>query len=85
MYPPRRQVFRSEMNGRFMVTVLPEHGNTDLWGCYASGATAAEAEEKALKWTWQCVERDAMKGSLSARLGILERELSLLCDALSSR
>lgn len=85
MWPPRRQVFRSVEMNRHIVTVLPEWGNTDMWGCIATGATAAEAEEKAMRWVWQAVERDAAKGSLSARLGILARELSLLYDALSTR
>lgn len=84
-FPSHVNVYRSEHGGRHLVTVLNHYGSGDLWGCYASGATAAEAEDKASKWTWQNVERAAAKGSLSARLGILERELSKLSDALSTR
>lgn len=84
-FPSRVEVYRSEHGGRYLVTVLSPYGSGHQWGCYASGATAKEAEDKASKWVWQNVERQAARGSLLARLGMLERELSLLCDALSSR
>ena len=84
-FPSRVEVYRNELMGRHTVTVLNPYGSGHQWGCYASGATAKEADEQASKWVWQNVERQAAKGSLLARLGMLERELSLLCDALSSR
>lgn len=84
-FPSRVNVYRSHEMTRYVVTVLNEYGSGHYWGCVATGATAQEAEDKASMWTWQNVERAAARGSLLARLGMLERELSLLSDALSTR
>ena len=85
LFPSRVGVYRSEHGGRHLVTVLSPYDSGEQWGCYASGASAREAEAKASEWTWRNVEKAAARGSLSARLGILERELARLCDALSTR
>jgi hypothetical protein len=84
-FPSRVNIYRAQEMSRYVVTVLNEYGSGHHWGCVATGATAQEADDKASMWTWQNVERAAAKGCLLARLGILERELSKLSDALSTR
>lgn len=85
MYPSRVQVFRSQEMTRHIVTVLSYYPADLRWGCCATGATPQEAEEKATKWVWQNVQRQADQGMLQARLALLERALSELCETLSTK
>lgn len=74
-FPSECLVIRNQEMSRYVVFVQG-YG----CGCIATGATPAEADEKAERWTTENLKRAGLLG----KIGTLDRELALLCAALAS-
>jgi hypothetical protein len=74
MFPSSVQVFRHQIIGTHRVAV--HHGG---YITVAGGATASEAEEKALRWTWESINK---RKGLWAALARLDGAVSDLTETI---